>query len=94
VLKGRPGPKPVHELFPEIIPEIERILYLNGYAAHQRRKPDLNRYYGTSLRSLTAHLLDTFPALRQKFPKLSPKTIEHLFLPPHQNCAAQEYYQV
>ena len=57
------GPLAIEEQFPEIVPEIERILYLNGYAAHKARHDSHNEHFGTTMFSLVAHLLETFPAL-------------------------------
>ena len=94
-LSTKPGPEPIYARFPEIIDEINRILWLNGYAAHRRRKPTHSEYFGTTMPILTAHLLETFPLLRSAYPNLSCKTIEHLFLPPTKaNNASKDYRSV
>lgn len=87
------GPLPIEEQFPEIIEEIERILYLNGFAAHKARHVDHSEHFGTTMPSLVTHLLDTFPELRKKYPKLNPSTLLHLFPPPNISTASATNYK-
>lgn len=44
---------------------------------------------------LTQHLLETFPLLKKEHPTLSPKTIEHLFMPPNRfHNSSADYYSI
>lgn len=74
----------IEEEFPEIVVEIERILLLNGYAAHKERHIDHSQFFGTSMSVLVEHLLATFPLLAKSHPKLAPTTLAHLFVPPNE----------
>ena len=82
IYHAKKGRKPIEEIFPNLIEEIERILLLNGYAAHKRRHSDNSEYWGITMPLLRDHLLETIVGLKEKYPKLSPKTILHIFIPP------------
>lgn len=73
----------IEEEFPEVVAEIERILLLNGDAAHKDRHIDHNQFFGTSMKVLVEHLLATLPLLAKSHPNLAPTTLAHLFIPPN-----------
>lgn len=82
VYHPKKGKKPIEEKFPQVVEEMERILKLNGYAAHKRRHSDNSEFWGTSMPLLRDHLLSEIPGLYDHYPKLSSKTLLHLFIPP------------
>lgn len=83
----------IEEEFPEIVVEIERILLLNGYAAHKERHIDHSQFFGTSMSVLVEHLLATFPLLAKSHPKLAPTTLAHLFVPPNEASPSAPKYK-
>jgi len=72
---------------------VERILYLNGYAAQKDRHVGYSEYFGTNMQILVDHLLDYIPNLKETHPKLSTSTIAHLFIPPNISSEARNSYK-
>ncbi len=85
------GRKSVIEKFPECIPLLVDLLSSHGANAHARRRDDVARICGVSLRMMREFLIDNVPGLGEKF-TLCLDTIHHWFIAPRIGTINGEKY--
>ena len=90
--RHRPGPKPLHEQYPNMIAAAKEFISSNGTRAQERRRNEtVNMRNGVTRRQLRDHILSRVPELD----KLSVSTVARMLVAPNKrNRNARRYHGV
>ena len=86
----KPGCKPLHQQFPEIITLITDYVQLHGFSAQSRRRSQVGNSMGVSLRDLQDHLKEKIPQLKKR--GISRTTVHQLLVAPRQGVRNASRY--
>jgi hypothetical protein len=87
--------RPSLAFIPGVVEEVKRILLQAGAAASEKRRTQeygLNLKIGISTVDLRDHIFETIPEVREKFPRLSERTVRRLGIAPNKNFRAAVHY--
>ena len=80
---SKPGRKPLHQQFPEIVTIVTDFVQQHGFAAESRRRTSVGNAMGVTLAEIKAHVLSKIPQLAKK--GFSRTIIHELFIAPRRN---------
>lgn len=89
--RQKPGRKPLHMQYPEIVTIVTDFIQLHGFAAESRRRSTVGNAMGVTLAELKAHVLSKVPSLANK--GISRTVIHELLVAPRRKTRnAQRYH--
>ena len=80
---SKPGRKPLHQQFPEIVTIVTDFVQQRGFAAESRRRTSVGNAMGVTLAEKKAHVLSKIPQLAKK--GFSRMITHELFIAPRRN---------
>ncbi|CAF4545828.1 unnamed protein product [Rotaria socialis] len=91
--RNKVGRKSYHELYPDIITELKKLLNTHSGSAQDRRRDDAIRFNGLSIVDCNKHIKKRLMKKYSKINKISNSTIRRYFLPPKNNIQSSKFYK-
>ncbi|CAF3237351.1 unnamed protein product [Rotaria sp. Silwood2] len=93
IKKDPPGRKPYYKTYPELVPELKKLLNTHSGEAQDRRRDDKVRFNGLSITDCTTYIKRRLSRRYPRIYRLSNATVRRLFIPPKKNVGSEKYYK-
>ena len=87
----RPGRKPVHEIYPEIVTTVTDFIQSHGFSAQSRRRSSVGNSMGVTLAEIQTHIIKHIPELKAR--GLSRTTVHELMVAPRKRARNAQRYR-